>query len=208
MDRPPLWVNLEAAESRYFNRKLGHFTPSGRPEQTDSRRIYHVPWQDVPPPDQTIVPPQLLDGSSTWLVLSFLAFSSCTFESRPRRLPVRGQCLVGVWGFGASLLCHHGVRDKRLKQSPSQVMLRDTHCRVPTSCTRTHWFPPQVYWDIIFLISGAQGGGAGRRSTLIYHSSFKGTRVHDDRHKIVESAGRGGVTEAIKAHERQMGLYI
>lgn len=59
-----------------------------------------------------------------------------------------------------------------------------------------------------FLISGAQSGGANRRSTSIYHSAFKGTGVHDDRHKIVESVGRGGVTEAIKAHERQMGLYI
>lgn len=50
-------------------------------------------------------------------------------------------------------------------------------------------------------------GDANRRSTLIYHSSFKGAGVHSDRHKIAEPVGRRAI-DAIKAHEMQMVLYV
>lgn len=41
----------------------------------------------------------------------------------------------------------------------------------------------------------------------IYHSFFKGAWVHGDRHKIARPAGRRA-TDAIKAHEMQMVLYV
>lgn len=48
---------------------------------------------------------------------------------------------------------------------------------------------------------------SNRRPTLIYHSFFKGAGVHSDRHKIAEPVGRRA-TDAIKAHEMQMVLYV
>lgn len=48
---------------------------------------------------------------------------------------------------------------------------------------------------------------ANRRSTLIYHDSFKGAAAHGDKHKIGEPVG-SRATDTIKAHEMQMDLYV
>lgn len=48
-------------------------------------------------------------------------------------------------------------------------------------------------------------GGANRRLTLIYHHSFQGARWQAQNHR---AGGEEGITEAIKAHEMQMVLYI
>lgn len=129
--------------SRDVNRNLGHRQPRWRPEQTDSRRIYHVLWQDAPPP------PHYCSFIATGWKQHLVGIKlSGILELHYGTGRVSRGGASGVSGE-SSLRHHQEVKDKFLKQSPSQMMLKNTPCLVlPASppCAPA----PQVYWDFIF----------------------------------------------------------
>lgn len=192
--------------------------------QTDSRHIHHVIMNHRQSGRTCLVPGALttvvltMQHSAVWFKHWLLKVRQCLCpqfdwpsEDWYTLLP---WYLIGVWGFHTSLLRYHRVKDQPLKWWLFLLMPKILHPVLshpmspsPLTPLLFFFFTLSLLEDNNFKFLAHHAGGANRRSTLIYQSSFKGAGAHGDRPKIAAPVGRKG-TEAIKAHEMQMALYV